>query len=690
MNATTIPGSRSKFGCALLIVVCGILFTTQPTSAQGVRYRVPTVAAQSVQFPALSGADWPGALYNSQNTSYNNLESTLTPQNVNQLALAGVFTVDTGTPFTDAISNSIISVNGVLYFGSWNGYEYAINAQTYQVLWKQFLGIDTPPASQNCAPASVGVASSPTIVNGVLYTGGGDGNMYALDTTNGGAVIWKTAVATPPNEFLWSSPVIGNGHVYIGIASFGDCPLVHGRVTMLDQATGAILAVHQTTTNHYVGNSVWSKIALDPMSGTVIYDTGNGSTSDLENDAIVMLDWNTLAVEPNGIFQIPLADQQTGDSDFGASCMVVADVGQGQRGVICHNKNTALYALQLANPTSGSRLHWSLKLGIGGESPEYDEADITSGSYDGRYAYFTTTKTTINNVTYPGAVYAVDPITGTPVWVKPLTQGFPITAAAGANGVLYIALSTSTNPTKAGMLLALSMQSGTILFSYPTTTAVYGSPSVANGHVYLGTADGHVDDFTLANGVMPAGDAFTGSALGAQWSWINYDARYARLTGTALEIMPQGQYQVQAKNFLTETLPGGDFVVTTKLAFNPTSVREEAALEAYQNGQNNIKIDLINVSAGVDKFELKATVANVTQTLTIADPFALTAPVYFQLMRLGSTYYGYVSGDGINWLSVGSLTPTITPTLVGIGAYNVNTGPIQPADFYSCDLAQLV
>jgi outer membrane protein assembly factor BamB len=688
MKTNLSPGDRVKFGCMLVLVMCGALFTTSPTIAQAVTSHTTMIAAQTSQFPALSGADWPGALFNPQNSSYNDLETTLTPTNVNQLALAADFTVDTGTPFTDTISTSIISVDGVLYFGSWNGYEYAVNAQTYQVLWKQFLGIDTPPASQNCAPASVGVASNPTIVNGILYTGGGDGNMYALDTTNGGAIIWQTQVATPPNEFLWGSPAIGNGHVYIGIASFGDCPLIHGRVDMLDQATGALLATHQTTTNHYVGNSIWSKIALDPLTGTVIYDTGNGSTADAENDAIVMLDWNTLAVEPNGIFQIPLADQETGDSDFGASCMVVPDVGGGKRGVICHNKNTKLYALQLGSTTS-SRLSWSLQLGIGGESPEFDEADITSGAFDGRYAYFATTKTTLNSVTYPGAIYAIDPITGTVVWETPLTQGFPITAAAGANGVLYIAISTSTTPTKAGMLLALSMQSGTLLFSYPVSTAVYGSPSVANGHVYLGTVDGRVYDFTLAS-AMPASDIFTGSTLGAQWSWINHDGNYEHLTGTALEIVAQGQYQVQAKNFLTETLPNGDFVVMTKVAFNPTSAREEAALEVYQNGQNYVKIDLTNASAGVDKFEFKAEVANVTQTLTIADPYTLTAPVYLQIVRVGTTYYGAVSSDGANWLSIGAFTPAITPTLVGISAYNVNTGPVQAADFYFCDLTQLV
>jgi polyvinyl alcohol dehydrogenase (cytochrome) len=690
MNMHLSPGDRLKFGCMLALVVCAALFTSSPTIAQAVASHAAMVAAQTPAFPALSGADWPGDLYNPQNSSYNDLETTLTLANVNQLALAADFTVDTGTPYTDTISTSVLSVSGVLYFGSWNGYEYAVNAQTYQVLWKQFLGTDTPPSSQNCAPSTVGVASDGTIVNGILYVGGGDGNMYALDTTNGGAILWKTQVATPPNEFLWGDPAIGNGHVYIGIASFGDCPLIHGRVDMLDQATGAILAIHQTTTNHYVGNSVWSKIALDPMTGTVIYDTGNGSTQDLENDAIVLLDWNTLAVEPNGIFQIPLADQVTGDSDFGASCMVVSDVGGGKRGVICHNKNTKLYALTLG-PSSGSRLAWSLQLGTpsGGESPDFDQADITSGTYDGRYAYFATTKTTLNGVTYPAAIYCIDPITGTAVWETPLTQGFSFTASAGANGVLYEALSTSSTPTKPGLLMALSMQTGAILFTYPLSTAIYGSPSVANGHVYVGTVDGRVYDFTLA-GAMPTGDAFTGSTLGTQWSWINHDGTYEQLTGTALAITAQGQYQIQSKNFLTEPLPSGDFVVTTEVAFNPTSVREEAAMEVYQNGQNYVKIDLINSSTGVDKFEFKATVANVTQTITIADPFSLTAPVYLQIVRVGGTYYGAVSSDGANWLSIGAFTPAITPTVVGIGAYNVNTGPVQTADFYYCDLTQLV
>lgn len=684
------PGMRMKFGGMLALVMGIALFATSPSISSAVVSNSAMIAAQTAQFPALSGADWPGDLYNPQNSAYNDLETTITPANASQLALGADFTVDTGTPYTDTISTSVVSVGGVLYFGSWNGYEYAVNAQTYQVLWKQFLGIDTPPASQNCSPSSVGVGSDGTIVNGVLYVGGGDGNLYALDTTNGGAVLWKTQVATPPNDFLWGDPAIGNGHVYIGIASFGDCPLVHGRVDMLDQATGTLLAVHQTTTNHLVGNSIWSKIALDPMTGTVIYDTGNGSTQDAENDAIVLLDWNTLAVEPNGIFQIPAADQITGDSDFGASCTVVSDVGGGKRGVICHNKNTKIYALTLG-PSSGSRLAWSLQLGNpgAGESPEFDQADITSGVYDGRYIYYATTQNTYNGKTYPAAIYCIDPITGTAVWETPLTQGFSFTAAAGANGVLYEALSTSPNPTKPSLLMALSMQTGAILFTYPVSTTIYGSPSVANGHVYVGTVDGRVYDFTLG-GAMPASDSFTGSTLGAQWSWINQDSKYEQLTGTALAITAQGQYQVQAKNFLTETLPSSDFTVTTEVAFNPTESREEAALEVYQNGQNYVKVDLINSTPGVDKFEFKANVANVTQTIAIADPFSQTAPVYLQIVRVGSTYYGAVSSDGANWLSIGAFSPAITPTLVGIGAYNAGTTPPQTADFYFCDLTQLV
>ena len=50
------------------------------------------------------------------------------------------------------------------------------------------------------------VSSSPVVVGNVVYVGSGDGNVYALNATNG-AQLWNSS---------GSSPAVANGVVYVG------------------------------------------------------------------------------------------------------------------------------------------------------------------------------------------------------------------------------------------------------------------------------------------------------------------------------------------------------------------------------------------------------------------------------------------------------------------------------------------
>jgi hypothetical protein len=43
-------------------------------------------------------------------------------------------------------------------------------------------------------------------------------------------VIWQTPLGAPPDDFLWSSPLVYNGSIYEWVASFPDCPLVRGGI----------------------------------------------------------------------------------------------------------------------------------------------------------------------------------------------------------------------------------------------------------------------------------------------------------------------------------------------------------------------------------------------------------------------------------------------------------------------------
>lgn len=56
------------------------------------------------------------------------------------------------------------------------------------------------------------VTSSPAVVNGVVYIGGGSGNhVYALNATTG-AYIWSY----PTGDFVYSSPAVVNGVLFVG------------------------------------------------------------------------------------------------------------------------------------------------------------------------------------------------------------------------------------------------------------------------------------------------------------------------------------------------------------------------------------------------------------------------------------------------------------------------------------------
>ena len=68
----------------------------------------------------------------------------------------------------DSVESSPAVVNGVVYVGSDDDNVYALDAATGTQLWR-YTTVDS-------------VESSPAVVNGVVYVGSDDDNVYALDT----------------------------------------------------------------------------------------------------------------------------------------------------------------------------------------------------------------------------------------------------------------------------------------------------------------------------------------------------------------------------------------------------------------------------------------------------------------------------------------------------------------------------
>src|SRR6266513_2479032 len=138
-------------------------------------------------------------------------------------------------PTGDRVISSAVFKDNVIYFGGDDGNVYAVDAATGRQIWKR--------ATNGPVPAT------PAIVDGTVYIGSYDGKFYALDARTG-ALKWKfttegerrfeakglhglqpknQTIADPFDVFL-SSPVVANGSVYFGS---GD-----GNLYALDAATG--------------------------------------------------------------------------------------------------------------------------------------------------------------------------------------------------------------------------------------------------------------------------------------------------------------------------------------------------------------------------------------------------------------------------------------------------------------------
>ena len=113
-------------------------------------------------------------------------------------------------PCTPAIDH------GTVYVGSYDGKFYALDEQSGAVKWKfatererrfEAKGIHGwQPKNQTFADAFDVFLSSPAVVDGAVYFGSGDGNLYSLDT-NSGELRWKFKT----RDVVHASPAVVNG-----------------------------------------------------------------------------------------------------------------------------------------------------------------------------------------------------------------------------------------------------------------------------------------------------------------------------------------------------------------------------------------------------------------------------------------------------------------------------------------------
>lgn len=299
------------------------------------------------------------------------------------------------------VGSSPAVVDGRVFFGSQNQDVYALDATTGAERWRFETGKI--------------VFSSPAVVKGVVYVGSHDGNLYALNESSG-KERWRFRTQGE----VESSPAVARGMVYVGSDD--------GKVYALDAATGTERWRFET------GQPVFSS---PTVSGRTVYI---GS----RDDNVYALD----AVTGRKLWRYT-----TGDEVWSSPAVSGGLVYVGSND---HN----LYALDAA--TGAERWRFATR-GTVSSSPAVADGTVYVGSFD-------------------EGVYAVDARKGKQKW-RFRTAGTVFSSPTVDNGVVYVG-SHDHN------VYALDARTGTMRWRFETGKLVGSSPAVFGGVVYVGSDDG--------------------------------------------------------------------------------------------------------------------------------------------------------------------------------------------------------
>lgn len=412
-----------------------------------------------------AAAEWPMYQRDPAHTGYA-VASRINTTNVANLNQAWSYQTGglvTGTP---------VVAGGTVYIGSWDGKMYALREADGSLVWS----LTTGQVTDNCG-ATYGIDSTAAVVDGRLYFGAANCDLYSVNAANGN-VIWRTSLGNGLQGWhLWSSPLVFDGKIYVGLASHCDHPCVRGKVVCLSAADGSILWQTYTAPEGSTGAGVWSSFAVDPQRRAVYVASGNFCEgTDTYGDSILAFNADSGAIVWS--FKNEERDRDVENLDFGAS-PVLFDVS-GTPALAVSSKDGYCYAV---NRSTGELL-WATQVTDG----------LTNGGVLSSAA-------AANGKIYLGAqvqgqtgkVVALDQRFGQIVWQQAQPAGV-IGAAAVAGGVVFIGGGD-------GLLRAYDAETGATLWSAQRGT-IWGGVSVTSDRVFVGSNDGAVYSFQL-NAITP-------------------------------------------------------------------------------------------------------------------------------------------------------------------------------------------
>ena len=417
----------------------------------------------STEVPGTAG-DWPAYGLDHSNTVHNKAESTLSPENVNELAES--WRVDrigglTGTPAV---------VNGVVYFGDWFGFVRAVRADDGTVIWEEQV-------------SQVPISASVAVTDDVVVAGDLAGVLHALRRDTG-EQLWSTQL-NPLGASLFASPVVIDDSVVIGMTDTElepDDPEFRASVVAIDVEDGAERWRLRTDPDDGSGTwvPIWSSVAYDPERGLVFVGTGNTNgpagvewaETDLPlADGVLAIDHDT--GEMVWFFKLIEADQQR-DFDVGASPNLFT---VGDRDVVGVGGKSGDYVV-LDRDTG--ELVWKTHLT---EGSAIGGVMSTAAIGDG-VIYVASNANAIRD----GIIFALEASDGSILWQRQFDPAIIGGSMALANGVLYRGIWNFPDPK--GTVVALDADDGSVLWTDALDGPLGGGFSISAGTLYIGYGSG--------------------------------------------------------------------------------------------------------------------------------------------------------------------------------------------------------
>jgi outer membrane protein assembly factor BamB len=391
-------------------------------------------------------------------------------------------------------------VAGHVYIGAESGAFYALDESTGTVVWSRQLDT-TPsgPCTVRGVSSTAAVLPDPVTGTSTVYVSGAR-NLYALNAATG-AIVWKTELGSPSvsTYYDWSSPTVVGGHVYVGLASGCDLPLVRGGVVELDQHTGQVLHTWYTVPAGSIGGGVWSSVAATDTGSDLWVATGNECDPTINTCPAGNKDGHSISiVHLSSSLKLLQAWQPPGvlghghDWDFGSSPTLIGKSGTTPANVGSCNKD-GLYYMLAASPLGSSPV-WTDTIGV---PAGMTSSCIASAVWDGTSGalYIGGDGTTIGGTSYGGSIRQVNPTTGAFIWQTGLSCAVMGTPALDSAGVLAAGTYTCPKSGTPGAYL-INASTGAILITLPTgTSRVFGQPVFAQGTLFVASETNGLYDF---------------------------------------------------------------------------------------------------------------------------------------------------------------------------------------------------